>query len=245
MMSKYPAAPHPFIIEPPLEDKRYYAEDDMFNFNLILVGKGIDYLPYFIYAFEETGKNGLGSNRHGKYTVESVVNHNLLLTNGSIIYEREKKFLESPSHIITAEEIKKIIDKWENINSVKLNFLTPTRVKYEEKLVDYLEFHMFMRNFLRRLSSLCYFHCGFELELDYKEIIERAKSVRRINSNLQWLDWERYSSRQKTKMTLGGFTGDVTYTGDLREFTVFILLGKYLHIGSAASFGMGKYEVRF
>ncbi len=47
-MRKYPFAPHPFIITPPLEEKRMYQEGDTLCFELTLIGKSIDYLPYFI-----------------------------------------------------------------------------------------------------------------------------------------------------------------------------------------------------
>src|SRR3989338_3951739 len=66
ILRKYEKAPHPFIIEPPLEQKRLYNPGETLNFNLILIGKAIDYLPYFIYTFEELGKIGIGKGR-GKY----------------------------------------------------------------------------------------------------------------------------------------------------------------------------------
>jgi hypothetical protein len=71
IMRKYPHVPHPFVIEPPEEDKNQYAEGEEVHFGLVLIGKAIEYLPYFIYTFEELGKKGLGMG-HGKYCLESV-----------------------------------------------------------------------------------------------------------------------------------------------------------------------------
>lgn len=45
-MRKYPFAPHPFVIEPPLEEKRVYKGGDPLCFKLLLIGKSIDFLPY-------------------------------------------------------------------------------------------------------------------------------------------------------------------------------------------------------
>ena len=60
LMRKYPSAPHPFVLTPPLEDDRIYEAGETLRFQLTLIGKAIDYLPYFLYTFEELGKMGLG-----------------------------------------------------------------------------------------------------------------------------------------------------------------------------------------
>jgi hypothetical protein len=70
-MRKYPFAPHPFIITPPLEEKRTYREGDTLCFELTLIGKSIDFLPYFIYTFDELGRMGIGKGK-GKYQLEEV-----------------------------------------------------------------------------------------------------------------------------------------------------------------------------
>ena len=45
----YKNIPHPFVIEPPLTSQRLFKKDEEITFNLILIGKAIQYLPYFIY----------------------------------------------------------------------------------------------------------------------------------------------------------------------------------------------------
>lgn len=62
---------HPFIIEPPLEERESYGSDDLLSFNLILIGQAIDYFPYFLFTFEELGCLGIGKGR-GKYWLEEV-----------------------------------------------------------------------------------------------------------------------------------------------------------------------------
>jgi hypothetical protein len=71
VMRKYEKAPHPFIIEPPSEKRQVYNSDDEIAFNLILIGRAADYLPYFIYSFDELGKKGIGKNR-GKFELTKV-----------------------------------------------------------------------------------------------------------------------------------------------------------------------------
>ncbi|NQS90000.1 CRISPR system precrRNA processing endoribonuclease RAMP protein Cas6, partial [Patescibacteria group bacterium] len=91
-----------------------------------------------------------------------------------------------------------------------------------------------------------YFHCGKEFKVDFKDLIEKAKKVKRKDSSLSWYDWQRYSTRQNTRMTLGGFIGKVTFSFnevDPDQFLPFILLGSYIHVGKGTSFGLGKYEI--
>ena len=55
--------PRPFVIEPPLDGRTHYAAGDALEFGLILIGRRIDHLPYFLYGFEQLGQMGLGDAR--------------------------------------------------------------------------------------------------------------------------------------------------------------------------------------
>jgi hypothetical protein len=55
--------PRPFVIKPPLDTRTHYPPGDALVFEMVLVGKAIDYLPYFIVAFRELGATGFGLNR--------------------------------------------------------------------------------------------------------------------------------------------------------------------------------------
>lgn len=243
-LRKYPFAPHPFIIEPPLERKREYKGGEEFSFNLILIGKAIDYLPYFVFTFDKLGEVGIGRGR-GRYWLKEVrsisanFDHNL-------IYTGEDKTFKDSYTLINEKDILEECKRYGDKRKITLNFLTPTRLKFEEHFTQELEFHILIRNLLRRVSLLSYFHCGKELNVDFKNLIEKAKKVKREDSNLTWYDWQRYSTRQDARMMLGGFIGKVTFNFDGTEPNLFlplILLGRYIHIGKGTSFGLGKYEI--
>jgi len=233
-MKKYPQSPHPFVIEPPLEDKRLYQKGDPICFNLTLIGKSIDYLPYFIYTFIELGKRGIGKG-NGRYLLEEVRD-----LNGKVIFSSEDNTLKNGYSILQFDDI----TSQNNSGKISLSFLTPTRIKFDERLTLDLEFHVLIRNLLRRISLLSYFHCGEELNLNFREVIEMAKEVQTLSKNLRWHDWERYSNRQKTRMNMGGFMGEIAYEGDLDQFHLFLKLGEYIHLGKGSSFGLGKYEIK-
>ncbi|MDR4497171.1 MAG: CRISPR system precrRNA processing endoribonuclease RAMP protein Cas6 [Candidatus Scalindua sp.] len=237
----YRAVPHPFVIEPTLNGDRIIKQGDSIRFNLILIGRAVDYLPYFIFTFTELGKQGLGKNR-SKFTLEKVEAMGID-GEGEPIYTRDSEILKNNYPLLDASQLNHM-DRRGNNNNIEVEFLTPLRVKYEGKITDTIEFHVLFRNLIRRISSLYYFHCGRELECDFREMIEEAKSIKTSSIRLHWFDWERYSTRQKQKMTLGGVLGNVQYEGNLEPFLQLLKLGEYIHVGKGTSFGLGKYRIR-
>ncbi len=240
VLDKVPTAPQPFILEPPLETKRVYEPGEELSFHLVLIGKALDYLPYFIYTFDELGRVGLGRGK-GKYMLEAVAWLDEA-GNAVPIYDGGRKVLTDSFHALSLSQLP-VSDSSPSPVFVSISFLTPTRLKYENQLTTDCEFHVLFRNLARRLALLDYFHCGGEFPPERREFVERARAVETVASDLRWVDWERYSNHQQTRMRLGGFMGQVTYRGDFTEFLPYLLLGTYTHVGKGATFGLGRFEI--
>jgi hypothetical protein len=201
--------PHPFVIEPPLEERQRYGTEDRLSFQLILVCRAIDYIPYFIFAFEELGRIGLGRNR-GEYKLEKVVSSG---TNDSeaLIYDG-KSHIRDDSQLIDLDHLFRDTSPL-NYHQITLRFLTSTRIKSRGKLIKDIEFELLIRNLLRRLSWLAEVHCEEKWDLDWNGLCSRGQS-----------------QRQAKKLKMGGFLGDITFEGDLAEFLPVIKLGEFLHV---------------
>lgn len=235
--------PRPFVIEPSLEKKSQYQPDEVLQFGLVLFGRAIDYLPYFIYTFKELGNSGFGKRINGKRSKCFLENGYNISTDskGELIYSGRDETIRNINNNI---EIKNSLRaQLNNSNIVSLKFLTPTRIKYKNGLVVNPEFHIILRSLLHRLSALFYFHCGEELRVDYKSLTNQAEDVKIKENKTFWQELERYSTRQKEKLKFGGFLGEVTYEGDIKPFLPFVLLGQYTHIGKNCTFGLGKYQI--
>ena len=249
--------PHPFVIDPPPERRRGYKPGDEIQFSLTLIGRAIDYLPYFIYTFDELGKMGIGKGK-ARFELQDVS------CDGKTIYDSESKTLKpfNPSDILIPHfskgglvnlkglsqdlptEQSEVVESGLSRSPIAISFITPTRIIYDGHLTLDLEFHILIRNLLRRLSLLSYFHCGGDpSEWDFKGIIEKAKKIRVKKRDLRWYDWERYSGRQETRMKMGGFVGEITFEGDIDPFIPFIKAGEVLHVGKGTGFGLGKYRI--
>jgi len=90
---------------------------------------------------------------------------------------------------------------------------------------------------------MMFFHCDTELDVNFNDLIAGAKSIDVQHWDLEWRDWERYSTRKNTEIRLGGFIGNVVYKGDFERFMPFIALGEQIHIGKSTTFGLGKYQI--
>jgi hypothetical protein len=244
MMRKYKTAPHPFVIIPPDERKHQYNPGDTLGFGLTLVGRIADYLPYFIYAFEELGRIGIGRGR-GKYSLLEVTSPwGDSGGESCLVYSGAEKVLINSFKLHTFEEAMTVAESFSGQDSLDIRFLTPTRIIYKGQLAAKPEFHVIFRNLIRRLSLLAYFYCdGAPEETDFKGLISRAETVKTEWTEHEWRDWERYSSRQDIRMKLGGFIGNAAFTGDLEPFLPYLIIGQHTHVGKGTSFGLGNYEI--
>ena len=240
ILKKFEEIPRPFVIEPDETEKTSFQPGETLSLNLVLIGKALDYLPYFILVFKELGDIGIGRGR-AKYQLNSVVSVPLTGEEEAFtVYDGEKVY--SLYHSIETEDIRKTLpgqfDK-----SLKLKFKTITRIKVDGSFVRRPDFSILVRALFRRLSVLQYFYCGERLELDFRAAVTLAEEVLLRTNATSWVDWERYSSRQNTRMKLGGLIGWVEYEGPWHEFAELLRWGELLHVGKGATFGLGKYEI--
>lgn len=228
--------PHPFVLEPPLDNKRVYMPEDVFRVGLVLIGEGISYLPYFILVFEEMGFKGIGPGK-GRFGIKKVTTTDI--DGEHEIYHGGSKFLLDDIALITPATLTK-----QKTTEVTIDLITPTRIQQRGKFVNKIEFSLLIRTLLRRYSWLSTIYCNDTPDLPYEQILEYAgKGVRITQSDLVWHSWDHYSFRQKQRMKLGGVMGRIVYTGGLEPFLPLLKLGEYLHIGKGTAFGQGKYKI--
>lgn len=236
----YPYAPHPFVIGPMANSAGgKHHPGSQIRFGMTLVGRAMEYLPYFAYAFIRMGKAGIGKGR-GRFHISQIDVTDEKGDKVETVFQNEK--LSAPETVLDYGIAEKLADIY-NPETVSVSFRTPLRVKYRGHFHDVPEFHILVRNLLRRLSNLLYFHCGQRIDLPFAEIIKRAESVEMIENQTRWFDWKRYSGRQHKPMKMGGIVGRAIYKGNLTEFLPMLVMGTWINIGKGTSFGLGSYTV--
>jgi len=235
--------PHPFIIEPPESEQTTFRPGDEMSCGLVLVGKSVSYIPYFVYTFDQMGRLGLGKGG-GRFELTTVYAYDDLDGSSKTeIYNSKTQVLNGNFKIWNFQDLCRENGS-DGSDKIELRITTPLRIIQKGNLMSQIPFSLFLRNLLRRISLLGRIHCGCEWDLPYRDIINQGEeTVHLVDSRLAWKDWERYSNRQKQKMKMGGVVGTVTYEGDLAPYLPLIYLGQFTRLGKNTTFGLGRYRV--
>lgn len=237
--------PRPFVLEPPF-GTRWIRAGEPFRLGLSLFGRATDYLPHFLYAVEEMGRRGLGQTQaRFRLCSASVVDGD---DDPWVFYEGARG--ATPGCVLHEPEPWDLSDvAWEGEGleatpGVEVEFLTPTRLVSQGKLVSEPEFHHLVRALLRRVNLLRTVHGDGPLKVDFGTAIRRAGECTLERADLEWFDFLRRSNRQRRDIQMGGVVGRATYRGPVGHFLPLLLAGEVLHLGKATTFGLGRIQVR-
>lgn len=237
--------PHPFLIEPPTDGKQVYAPGDRLEFVLLLIGKGLDYLPFFIASFDHAAARGLGASRtsfaligvdqvYGGLRIPVWRGGTCLVT-----YPRPEELVDAAGTTSWTGEI----DGGITCQRQNLFFQTPTRLYKGGRPARSIEFGLLMRSIFRRLDLLGRAHGGGPLNLPFRELLEQAGAVSFVEYDLVWTDWSRFSERQGKHVMMGGYVGRATFIGNIDSFLPYIRMAEVMHVGKGTVYGMGKMQV--
>jgi hypothetical protein len=238
-------APHPFVLEPPMTERQYFQPGITISYGLTLFGSAIEKLPFFIYAFMILGEDlGLGKGR-GRFKLLSVEDEN-----GKHIYNDGN--LSGGFAILSARDI--LESAGTEDGPITMKFQTPVRMKTAWKregqgLLTSIssddDFRLLLKALYHRAFVLTqlYGDNPAQQAYDSRALPLLGSDVQLKESRTHWLDWTRYSSRQKQEMQLGGMLGTVSFNGKTGQYIPLFRLGEYLHLGKGSTFGLGKYQL--
>ena len=224
-LRKYPYIGHPFAFAPPFP----YDRKSPLRIRMTLVGRAMRFFPHMILACEALAARGLGRKRVPLKLVSVKEKET-----GRILYGKERILSPTP----VSPPLKAFSG-----SKLTLRFVTPTALRFSRRMVapEEFEFHILVRNLLRRISMLSYFHAGTPLELDFKGLIARAEGIKTVSRRLSRVRFRRRSARTGKTHPLEGCVGEVHFSGDLAPFAELLALGSYVQVGRHTSFGFGYY----
>ena len=214
----------PFVII--CDDKREFIKNgDIMSFAMIFFCGTVSYIPLVIRVVENAGKT-LGIEKN-KFKLLSVLNDK-----PDEIYDGE---IIKPQ-LVNVKSLQEYIDYRlsisNDINVIKI--INPIRFKKNKKFNDDLVEEDIINLIKRRLITLATLEeRELEVQGDFTIEIKRKE--------LKWEEFNRYSNRQSSRMSLGGVTGLIELGEISEDAKKLLIAGELIHIGKNTSFGLGDY----
>ena len=136
---------------------------------------------------------------------------------------------------IAFSEKKKKLKRKKHSKIIKLEFLTPLRIKKQNRFLtkDVELLDILLSIYKRDLELKKEPYKRVKLETEYKI----------VSKSLRYQELTRRSNKQNTKMYLGGIMGEMVVSGVSREVYELLKLGEVIGVGKSTVFGLGKIKV--
>src|ERR1035437_1431028 len=129
------------------------------------------------------------------------------------------------------------------VERVCVRFATPTELKAAGGMAARPEFGVLFGRLRDRISTMSSHYCTGPLDIDFRAMGERASGVRLKRADLKWERVERKSGRTGQVHSLGGFTGEAEYEGELAEFLPWLRAARWVGVGRQTVWGKGEVRV--
>lgn len=253
--------PRPYIITPPDKESNRYEQGENFIFGLSLVGTSTNLFPYVIRSFQEMEKATIGHplselrGRRGQFRILEIRAYHPLTGERQVLWQKVDIRPQKPQLCVTSTDITRHAQELPD-DKVSINFLSPTRLISEEKLVKSPGFRILALRLAERLRALqnAYSNAIADKGAEnsetlpnyrdwHKQIDKYASAIHLINDETHWEDIKSYSGPQRKITPIGGFVGKASYSGDLTHLRELLLWGEILHVGKNVVKGNGMYHI--
>lgn len=230
---RYAATPHAWVLHLHLPTPPRLARGESLAFDLVLMGDAGKALPWLAPAMRHAGMLGLGRDR----TPFRLVTMERETPVGSAEWEpldTSRPLPASASGIPRPPAPRR---------HMRILLETPLRLKRRGRLLGPRDFsnRIFLDALRLRMRDLLALYGLAQPRLpDLPERLRPGPAPER----LAWKDWTRYSSRQRTRMQMGGIVGEFTLDLDgLEAWWPLVWLGQWIHVGKQTSMGLGQYRL--
>jgi len=226
IMRKYDKIPQPFVLLVP-EPKACRDESSVLNWGVRLFGEATRYWPYLVHVFQIAGERGLG---------RLAVTYRLRQVTDRLGNVRLWSPEGCPGGQPTVQEIPTTSLNPPDRQAIRWKFRTPVRVPRASGRLVGLDLVLAGR---RRFCIMDYFYGGHVAKPNQDDRVE-AEEFTTIESRLRPWRLDRYSGRQRQRMSLDGLLGDIVIEGPWSKSGAWFHAVPFLHLGKATSFGFGR-----
>ncbi len=222
--------PRPFVLRIRHLDGATLRPGDDFHFDIHLFDPRLP-LDCFVDALKRLATEGLGPGR-GRAILTRIEQRDIDGQFAAGVWNgADLSPLGAPSAAPLAAE---------PCDAVRVRFLTPTELKSPAGLAEAPPFSVLFARIRNRLSTLRALYGPGPLAIDFRGMGDRAARIRMTRCALRDEHRARRSSRTGQIHSLGGFTGEVEYEGDLAEFLPYLRAARWTGVGRQTVWGKGE-----
>jgi len=230
--------PRPFVFRAAHLDGRTFAPGESFHFDVHLFDCQGPTLKYFILAFSQLGREGLGP-RRARADLIDIYRLDCRRQPVAQVFDGVTLTEPEASSFVQIE----LKPEPEPVTRVLVRFETPTELKSGRTLTLRPEFPILFARIRDRISALRSLYGPGPLLIDFKCMGEHAARVRMLGCNLEYAYTVRRSTRTQQVHPLGGFVGEAEYEGDLTEFLPYLRAAFWTGVGRQTVWGKGVIRV--
>lgn len=167
----------------------------------------------------------------------SLLLFNELQEHKEIIQKSMLRSLNEYKKIKTKEKQKSLKIKDSFASVVKVSFLTPLRMKKNNRFIinhKEIEINDILLSIHKR---------NLALNDQDTQPLEFSKTLKTVSKNLYYKELTRRSNKQNTKMNMGGLMGEIILSGVDKQTYQLLKLGEIIGVGKSTVFGLGKIKV--
>lgn len=262
--------PRPYVVEPPLPapdqagSPQRYEPGQRFTLGLSLFARAVSLFPYLVVALPLMGQEGIGLPlpenapahrpqwaRRGQFALRAIHAVQPLSGQESVVLAEGDSLVIAPEAPLTdagvAAACDRLLAQIGDPGLVQIEFLTPTRIVQQGRLVRGPSLGPLVRRLLERLDALRTEYAAEPPLADRDRLIELADSVRRVRDHTRWIEVDSHSQRLKRSTPRSGFLGAVTYQAEAEVWRALLpplLWGQAIHVGKNATKGDGWYRIQ-
>jgi hypothetical protein len=229
--------PRPFVFRASHLDGRTVQAGEDFHFDVHLFEVKESSLPWFVRAFAEAARCGIGPRRA---PAELTGVDALSLDGQAVRRVFDGATISEPEQPLAID----LSAGCPGVTRVQVLFATPTELKNDGQAGESFEFDVLLARIRDRISTLRTLYGAGPLEIDFRAMRELAGAVKLNRSSLRRVEIERRSARTGQTHSIGGFAGAAEYEGDLAGFVPYLRAGEVTGVGRQTVWGKGQIVVR-
>lgn len=240
-----------YVLTPPLIKNGVFKAGEIINFHITLFGDAVRFLPYFILAVPEVGREGVGLGR-GRFSLNCVYAEQPESPD-YLVLKIGENIVHPPPEPITHENLKKkartiITDLAGKSAKVRIEFITPLRLIIDSQLVKVPDFGIIFTHLLKRLDDLSLqFSSGVPRSIeDCQYWWGLANSIHLVENKTGWVEISSGSVRRGEPTWISGLVGSANYFAPervLKEIMPWVLWGEIIQVGKDTAKGNGVFRI--